>query len=166
MGLGMVALLLAGVMFPLWPPMMRLGVWYLSIGLLGLIGAFFILAIIRLILWAGSAIIGKGFWLFPNLFADVGFVDSFIPLWEWDLPPPPKKAAKPPKGPASAATASKNEAAASKGDSQATSTPSAGTAASADKPSAAATAAPSQQSAPSAPPVKPQRESDGLADLD
>ncbi|PWN29641.1 translocation protein, partial [Jaminaea rosea] len=90
MGLGMVALLLAGVMFPLWPPMMRLGVWYLSIGLLGLIGAFFILAIIRLILWAGSAIIGKGFWLFPNLFADVGFVDSFIPLWEWDLPPPPK----------------------------------------------------------------------------
>ena len=74
MGLGMVGLLLAGVMFPLWPPFMRQGVWYLSIGLLGLVGAFFVLAIIRLILWGFSKVIGKPFWLFPNLFADVGFV--------------------------------------------------------------------------------------------
>jgi len=40
----MVALMLAGVMFPLWPPIMRLGVWYLSIGMLGLIGLFFAIA--------------------------------------------------------------------------------------------------------------------------
>lgn len=76
MGFGMVAVLLAGVMFPLWPPFMRQGVWYLSIGLLGLVGAFFVLAIIRLILWAFSKVFGKPFWLFPNLFADVGVVSG------------------------------------------------------------------------------------------
>jgi len=25
-------------------------------------------------------------WIFPQLFADVGFVDSFIPFYEWDFP--------------------------------------------------------------------------------
>lgn len=46
-GIGLVAVVLAGVMFPLWPPFMRLGTWYLSIGVLGLIGLFFALAIFR-----------------------------------------------------------------------------------------------------------------------
>ncbi|PWN48726.1 translocation protein [Violaceomyces palustris] len=91
-GLGMVAVMLAGVMFPLWPPMMRLGVWYLSIGVLGLIGLFFGIAIVRLIFWIISLVILRpGIWIFPNLFEDVGFVDSFIPLWAWDVPPPKKE---------------------------------------------------------------------------
>jgi hypothetical protein len=71
--------MLAGVMFPLWPSSMRVGVWYLSIGLLGLIGAFFGLAIIRLILWCITIFTVKpGIWIFPNLFEDVGFV-SWLP---------------------------------------------------------------------------------------
>ena len=37
---GLVLVLLMVVMFPLWPPMLRLGVWYLSMGMLGLIGLF------------------------------------------------------------------------------------------------------------------------------
>lgn len=91
-GLGMVAVMLAGVMFPLWPPTMRLGVWYLSIGALGLIGLFFAIAIVRLIFWLITIVVAKpGIWIFPNLFEDVGFVDSFIPLWAWDVPPAPKK---------------------------------------------------------------------------
>lgn len=91
-GLGMVAVMLAGVMFPLWPPTMRLGVWYLSIGALGLIGLFFAIAIVRLIFWLITLVVAKpGIWIFPNLFEDVGFVDSFIPLWAWDVAPPPKK---------------------------------------------------------------------------
>ncbi|KAL9937433.1 hypothetical protein V8E36_003842 [Tilletia maclaganii] len=91
-GLGMVALMLAGVMFPLWPPFMRLGVWYLSIGVLGLIGLFFALAIFRLIFYVITIVVARpGIWIFPNLFEDVGFVDSFIPLWAWDVAPPPKK---------------------------------------------------------------------------
>ncbi|KAJ2967368.1 hypothetical protein NUW54_g13524 [Trametes sanguinea] len=86
-GLAMVAIMLAGVMFPLWPPIMRLGVWYLSIGVLGLIGLFFALAIVRLIFYIITIIVAPpGIWIFPKLFADVGFVESFIPLWEWDVP--------------------------------------------------------------------------------
>lgn len=71
----MVAVVLAGVMFPLWPLKMRIGVWYLSMGVLGLIGLFFATAVVRLILWCATVVVLKpGIWLFPNLFADVGFV--------------------------------------------------------------------------------------------
>ena len=76
-GVAMVAVLLAGVMFPLWPPIMRLGVWYLSIGVLGLIGLFFALAIVRLIFYIITVIVASpGIWIFPKLFADVGFVSA------------------------------------------------------------------------------------------
>ena len=79
-GVAMVAVMLAGVMFPLWPPIMRLGVWYLSIGVLGLIGLFFALAIVRLIFYIITVIVASpGIWIFPKLFADVGFVrHSFL----------------------------------------------------------------------------------------
>lgn len=40
LALGMVAVVLAGVMFPLWPIKMRIGVWYLSVAVLGLVAAF------------------------------------------------------------------------------------------------------------------------------
>jgi len=77
----MVALMLAGVMFPLWPPIMRLGVWYLSIGMLGLIGLFFAIAVVRLIFYVITIIVASpGIWIFPKLFADVGFV-SVVSLW-------------------------------------------------------------------------------------
>jgi translocation protein SEC62 len=71
----MVFVLLAGVMFPLWPPMFRQGVSYLSMGVLGLIGLFFIIAILRLIFWLITiVVVPPGIWVFPQLFADVGFV--------------------------------------------------------------------------------------------
>ncbi|PCH35386.1 translocation protein [Wolfiporia cocos MD-104 SS10] len=86
-GVAMVAVMLAGVMFPLWPPVMRLGVWYISMAVLGLVSLFFALAIVRLIFYIITVIVASpGIWIFPKLFADVGFVESFIPLWEWDLP--------------------------------------------------------------------------------
>jgi len=103
-GVLMVAIMLAGVMFPLWPPTMRLGVWYLSIACLGLVGLFFVIAIVRLIFYIVTLLVASpGIWIFPKLFADVGFVESFIPLWEWDLP---KKKTKKRKGkePKSSAT--------------------------------------------------------------
>jgi len=83
----MVAIMLAGVMFPLWPPTLRLGVWYLSIGVLVLIGVFFAIALLRLIFYIITVVATPpGIWVFPQLFADVGFIDSFIPLYEWDYP--------------------------------------------------------------------------------
>ncbi|KAM0749559.1 translocation protein [Meredithblackwellia eburnea MCA 4105] len=91
MGVGMVVAVLAAVMFPLWPAKLRVGVWYLSIAVLGLIGLFFAIAVVRLIFYVITIVVAKpGIWIFPNLFEDVGFVDSFIPLWAWDLPPPKK----------------------------------------------------------------------------
>jgi translocation protein SEC62 len=72
---GMVALILAGVMFPLWPTPLRIGVWYLSLGVLGLIGLFFGLAIFRLIFYVITLVVAKpGIWIFPKLFDDVGVV--------------------------------------------------------------------------------------------
>jgi translocation protein SEC62 len=81
---GALGLILAVVFFPLWPYSLRLGVWYLSMGMLGLLGLFFAMAIFRLILFLITMFVAApGFWLYPNLFEDVGFFDSFKPLWAW-----------------------------------------------------------------------------------
>jgi translocation protein SEC62 len=81
----LVATILAGVLFPLWPNFLRLGVWYLSVAVLCLVGVFFGIAIIRLILYIITLpILPRGFWLFPNLFEDVGIIESFIPLYGFD----------------------------------------------------------------------------------
>lgn len=75
----------AVVLFPLWPLFMRRGVWYLSMGLLGLIAAFFGLAIVRLIIYLITLVVLRpGLWIFPNLFEDLGVLDSFVPLYSWE----------------------------------------------------------------------------------
>ncbi|KAJ5150261.1 translocation protein Sec62-domain-containing protein [Penicillium atrosanguineum] len=79
-----VAGIFAVVLFPLWPIMLRQGVWYLSVGMMGLLGLFFAMSIFRLILFCITVFaVPPGLWLFPNLFEDVGFFDSFKPLWGW-----------------------------------------------------------------------------------
>lgn len=81
---GLVVGLMVIVLFPLWPPMLRLGVWYISMGMLGLIGLFLVMSIFRLILFLITMVaVPPGLWLYPNLFEDVGFFDSFRPLWAW-----------------------------------------------------------------------------------
>ncbi|KAF2760605.1 translocation protein [Pseudovirgaria hyperparasitica] len=83
------------VLFPLWPLFLRTGVWYLSMGMLGLIGLFFVMAIFRLILFCVTVFtVPPGFWLFPNLFEDVGFFDSFRPWGAWQETAEAKKEAK------------------------------------------------------------------------
>lgn len=80
------------VMFPLWPLVMRQGVWHVSMGCLGLLGLFFVMAIIRLILFAVTMFTHPpGLWLYPNLFEDVGFFDSFRPVWAWHEDPKEKR---------------------------------------------------------------------------
>ncbi|KAF8438782.1 translocation protein Sec62-domain-containing protein [Terfezia claveryi] len=92
MAIGVLIVLLAIVMFPLWPPVMRLGVWYLSMGMLGLLGLFFLMAIFRLILFCITYFaLSPGLWLYPNLFEDVGFFDSFRPVWAWHKVKKPKQ---------------------------------------------------------------------------
>lgn len=81
---GALIIVFALVMFPLWPMKLRLGVWYLSMGMLWLIGAFFAMSIFRLILFVITMFaVPPGLWLYPNLFEDVGFFDSFRPVWGW-----------------------------------------------------------------------------------
>ena len=80
-GVGMVLVILAAVMFPLWPPTLRLGVWYLSLVMLGLIGLFFAIAIVRLVFYIITLLVASpGIWVFPKLFADVGFVRVYYAL--------------------------------------------------------------------------------------
>ncbi|KAK5132377.1 hypothetical protein LTR08_009148 [Meristemomyces frigidus] len=81
---GALALILAVVFFPVWPYHLRLGVWYLSMAMLGVLGLFFAMALFRLILFMVTMFTAApGFWLFPNLFEDVGFFESFKPGWAW-----------------------------------------------------------------------------------
>ncbi|CAG8579134.1 1314_t:CDS:2 [Ambispora gerdemannii] len=86
-GIALIAVVFAGVMFPLWPAILRDTVWYLAVAVLALFGILVIISVIRLILFIITMLIlPRGIWIFPNLFEDVGFVDSFIPLWAWDVP--------------------------------------------------------------------------------
>lgn len=81
---GALTVILAVVFFPVWPYHLRLGVWYLSMAMLGVLGLFFAMAIFRLILFLITMFTTPpGLWLFPNLFEDVGFLDSFKPTWAW-----------------------------------------------------------------------------------
>ena len=92
---GALVLILAVVFFPIWPYKLRLGVWYLSMACLGLLGLFFAMAIFRLILFVITMFAAPpGLWLFPNLFEDVGFFDSFKPTWAWQETAQSKKEAK------------------------------------------------------------------------
>lgn len=82
--IGIIVGVLAFVCYPLWPPYMKRGTYYLSIAALALIGIFFGIAIVRLIVYLLSlaAVSEKGgFWLFPNLFEDCGVIESFKPLY-------------------------------------------------------------------------------------
>ncbi|KAJ5554761.1 Translocation protein Sec62 ascomycota [Penicillium sp. DV-2018c] len=95
MAAAVVAGIFAVVLFPLWPMFMRQGVWYLSVGMMGLLGLFFAMAIFRLILFCVTVFtVPPGLWLFPNLFEDVGFFDSFKPLWGWQETKKSKKSRK------------------------------------------------------------------------
>jgi translocation protein SEC62 len=91
-GIGIIVAIFGAILFPLWPPILRTGVWYCSIALLGLIAAIIVIAIVRLILFVITMFaVPPGIWLFPNLFEDVGFFESFVPFWAWQKQPKSKK---------------------------------------------------------------------------
>lgn len=72
-------------LFPLWPSQVREGVYYVSLAGASFLGAILGLAVFKYVLfgfvWActfGSV----QFWLFPNLTEDVGFLESFVPVYK------------------------------------------------------------------------------------
>jgi len=81
---GVLVAIMVVVMFPLWPENMRIGVWYLSMAALGFVGFLLATSLLRIVLFGlTKVILSPGIWLFPNLYADVGFFASFVPLWGW-----------------------------------------------------------------------------------
>jgi translocation protein SEC62 len=82
------ALLVVGAivicLFPLWPPSLRKGVYYLSIAAAGFLVFILGLAVLRFIVFCVVWLVTGSkhhFWLFPNLTEDVGFFASFWPLY-------------------------------------------------------------------------------------
>uniref|UniRef100_A0A2M3ZZX7 Translocation protein SEC62 n=1 Tax=Anopheles triannulatus TaxID=58253 RepID=A0A2M3ZZX7_9DIPT len=82
------ALLVVGAivicLFPLWPPLLRKGVYYLSIAAAGFLVFILGLVVLRCILFCLIWVLSGGkhhFWLLPNLTEDVGFFASFWPLY-------------------------------------------------------------------------------------
>lgn len=81
--LGAIALCL----FPLWPEEVRIGVYYVSLAAAGFVGFILSLVVVRLILFCVIWLLTIGrhrFWLLPNLTEDVGFFESFRPLYKHD----------------------------------------------------------------------------------
>nr|SVE85745.1 EOG090X0D00 [Daphnia pulicaria] len=86
-GGGVVLAAVALCLFPLWPPVVRKGVYYLSIGAAGFLMFIFGLAVLRVLVFCLLWLISMGrhhLWIFPNLTEDVGFFASFWPLWKYE----------------------------------------------------------------------------------
>jgi len=73
---------LACTAFPIWPRSFKVGLWYCSVTLLGI---FFVISVIRLIIFCLFWMCGYEFWIFPRLFDEsLSFVQSFIPAYRFD----------------------------------------------------------------------------------
>ncbi|XP_064103643.1 translocation protein SEC62-like isoform X3 [Macrobrachium nipponense] len=78
---------IAVCLFPLWPPSVRKGVYYLSVAAAGFLGVILGLAVLRFIVFVIIWILTMGhhhLWLLPNLTEDVGFFASFWPLYHYE----------------------------------------------------------------------------------
>lgn len=87
-GFGVLSVVIGGTLFPLWPDSLRTGVYYTSVSLAGFIGGILVVGLLRTIvfaiLWAVTG--GKHhFWFLPNLLADVGFFESFVPVYTYEI---------------------------------------------------------------------------------
>lgn len=78
---------IAVCLFPLWPPEVRKGVYYLSVAAAGFLGVILGLAVVRFIVFCIIWTVTMGrhhLWLLPNLTEDVGFFQSFWPLYHYE----------------------------------------------------------------------------------
>ncbi|XP_065339377.1 translocation protein SEC62 isoform X1 [Cloeon dipterum] len=74
-------------LFPLWPPVVRKGVYYLSVAAAGFLIFIIALAILRVVVFCLVWVLTLGkhhLWLLPNLTEDVGFLPSFWPLYQYE----------------------------------------------------------------------------------
>ncbi|XP_022337571.2 translocation protein SEC62-like isoform X2 [Crassostrea virginica] len=74
--------------FPLWPDWLRVAVYYVSLVGASFVGFILFLAVVRGILFCvlWTLTLGKvHLWILPNLTEDVGFFDSFKPLYTYKV---------------------------------------------------------------------------------
>ncbi|KAJ8983964.1 hypothetical protein NQ317_008667 [Molorchus minor] len=84
-------------LFPLWPPSVRLGVYYLSVAAAGFLVSIIVLAVLRLIIFCLIWVVTLGrhhLWILPNLTEDVGFFASFWPLYNYKYNGPGSRSEK------------------------------------------------------------------------
>merc|ERR1739838_740242 len=85
-----VLIVLGGVgttMFTLWPPQLRVGVYYLSVACGCFVAAVLLTGLLRSIFFFIVWLVTLGkyhVWFLPNLLADVGFFESFKPVYTID----------------------------------------------------------------------------------
>lgn len=72
-----ILLVLAMVLFPIWPYNLRYVVWIISLVILIILVA---IIIIRLIVYLVCSIFNYHIWIFPNLFYTMGIIEAFIPF--------------------------------------------------------------------------------------
>lgn len=85
--------IIAVCLFPLWPAEMRQGVYYLSVAAAGFLVFIIVLAILKYIIFVLLFLFTAGklrFWIFPNLTEDVGFFESFWPIYVYTYTKPKK----------------------------------------------------------------------------
>lgn len=83
-GLGVVVAVIAVCLFPLWPPIIRTWVYYLCIAGLIFLSSILGLIVLSHFVYYTLRLLTFGklhFWLLPNLTEDVGFFESFWPLY-------------------------------------------------------------------------------------
>jgi len=85
--------IIAVCLFPLWPMEARQGVYYLSVAAAGFLVFIIVLAIIKYIVFLVTFLLTAGklkLWIFPNLTEDVGFFESFWPIYVYTYVKPKK----------------------------------------------------------------------------
>ncbi|CDS39843.1 Translocation protein SEC62 [Echinococcus multilocularis] len=87
LGLAMIAGVIACCAFPMWPWQAQQGAYYATLVAFTLLGFLLFLATLRALIYTLLLLLSLGrlrLWLFPNLFADCGFFESFQPLYTLD----------------------------------------------------------------------------------
>lgn len=74
-----IGLILAMVLFPIWPFSVKYGIWWVSLALLVLMVG---IIVIRLAIYVFFSIFNYHIWLFPDLFYATGILESFIPVFQ------------------------------------------------------------------------------------
>ncbi|KAG4301142.1 hypothetical protein PCANB_002439 [Pneumocystis canis] len=83
-GIAALILVLTIILYPLWPIGLRRAVHRFSWAILALVILLIIISILRFFFFIITLFIfPPGIWIFPNLYEDVGFIDSFRPIWDW-----------------------------------------------------------------------------------